>query len=269
MHTPLCKHASGLPGEYAGVAERRGLRGVIVTCHSPMPGGYSAEVRMAPEQFPTYLSMIEAAADEWSGRMEILPGLESDYVPGMEGWISELHQSAEFHHVLGSVHPQVREYRERFYNGNDWEYQLTYFRHLAEAAETGLFDTLAHPDLIKNEFPKAWDLELVMPHICDALDRIAASGCAMELNTSGLMKRIPEMNPGREILGEICSRGIPVVIGADAHIPTRAGDRYIEALEILREVGFSHVSGFRERIRFDVPISGAVASLRPEALVNV
>ena len=261
MHTPLCKHASGMPGEYAAVAERRGLKGVIVTCHSPMPDGYSADARMRPDEFPAYLKLVETAAVEWEGCQEILVGLESDYAPGMEGWLRELHNRARFHHILGSIHPQVHEYRERYFTGDLLEYQKLYFRHLAEAAETGLFDTLSHPDLIKNETAVAWHLDELMPRIHESLDRIAATGCAMELNTSGLMKCIPEMNPGPEILAEILERGIPVVIGADAHQPSRVGDHYIEALKMLRGIGFTQVSGFRERQRFDVPIGQALASL--------
>lgn len=262
MHTPLCRHASGLPGEYAAVGERRGLKGVIVTCHAPMPDGYSADVRMRPDEFSTYVAMVGAAAAEWAGRQEVLLGLESDFVPGMEDWVRELHGKADFHHILGSVHPQVREYRARFFTGDALDYQRVYFRHLAEAAETGLFDTLSHPDLIKNE-TAPWKLEMVIDDVRAALDRIAATGCAMELNTSGLMKRIPEMNPGPVILREMAERGIPVVIGADAHVPERAGDRFAEALGMLREAGFSHVSGFRERRRFDVPVEVAQASLVP------
>ena len=141
-------------------------------------------------------------------------------------------------------------------------YQKTYFTHLAEAAETGLFDTLSHPDLIKNESPAKWHLEEILPHVRECLDRIAETGCAMELNTSGLMKRVPEMNPGPEILFEMRYRDIPVVIGADAHVPERAGDRFVEALENLRAAGYETVSGFRERQRFDVPIEDALASLK-------
>ena len=261
MHTPLCKHASGLPGEYAAVAEQRGLKGIIVTCHCPMPDGYSSHVRMDGEQFEEYLDLIAEAARIWAGRQEVLVGLESDFVPGMEDWVRRLHERTEFHHILGSVHPQIGEYRRRFYHGDALEYQKLYFHHLADAAETGLFDTLSHPDLIKNEFADTWELERILPKIRESLDRIAASGCAMELNTSGLLKRISEMNPGPQILVEMCERQIPVVIGADAHIPDRAGDHFVEALALLQTAGYSHVSGFRERKRFEVRIEAAVASL--------
>ena len=91
-------------------------------------------------------------------------------------------------HVLGSIHYQVGDYRKLFYTGDVFSYQELYFDHLALSAESGLFDTLAHPDLIKNESPADWDFERLRPVIERALDRIAATGVAMELNTSGVQK---------------------------------------------------------------------------------
>ena len=39
-HTPLCKHAFGEPEEYAAMALRRGLKGIIFTCHCPLPDNF-------------------------------------------------------------------------------------------------------------------------------------------------------------------------------------------------------------------------------------
>jgi histidinol-phosphatase (PHP family) len=130
------------------------------------------------------------------------------------------------------------------------------------AAESGLFDTLAHPDLVKNVAPKEWHLERVLLVIRQALDRIAATGVAMELNTSGLLKAIPEMNPGLEILQEMQQRNIPVVIGADAHVPERVADNYDTALDMLKNAGYSEINFFLERKRQPVPIDLARRSLR-------
>jgi histidinol-phosphatase (PHP family) len=260
-HTPLCQHAVGEPTEYAAMAQERGLKGLIVTCHCPMPDGYSAHVRMAPEEFDTYVDLVNRTTTEWRGKVDVLLGLESDYLPGGEKWLKELHARADFHYILGSVHPQIHEYRALYYNGDNVTYQRTYFTHLAQAAETGLFDSLAHPDLIKNESPRDWDLERMMPHIQKCLDRIAATGVAMELNTSGDLKAISEMNPAPDILREIHRRGIPVVLGADAHLPKRVGDRYEKALSLLQKIGFETVSCFRERKRYEIPIPRAMRSL--------
>ena len=262
MHTPLCGHAIGYPGEYAAVAERRGFKGIIVTCHAPMPDGYSSHIRMGIEEFDQYIALVQEAAEEWRGRVDVLLGLESEYVPGYEDWIRELHQRAHFHHVLGSVHQHAGEYLNEHFRGSWLDFQRTYFRHLAEAAETGLYDTISHPDLVKNQNAAEWKRERVMDDIRQALDRIAATGTAMELNTSGKNKAVREMNPGPEILAEMHKRGIPVVIGADAHEPRRVGDLYAEALGNLRVAGYEEVSYFVDRQRRSVPIADALASLR-------
>jgi len=261
-HTPLCKHATGEPEEYAAAAERRGLKGVIVTCHCPLPDGISADVRMAPEQFEAYVEMVARARAAWEGRVDVRLGLESDYYPGVESWLEKLHARVPLHHVLGSVHYHVSAYRQRYFRGNDFAYQQLYYDHLARSAESGLYDTLAHPDLIKNDAPDEWLFPRIRPFIERALDRIAATGVAMELNTSGANKSLPEMNPGLTQLGMMHERGIPVVIGADAHGPARVGDRFDEALRMLREVGYDEVSFFLERQRQDIPIEIALASLK-------
>lgn len=264
-HTPLCKHAVGDPAEYAAVAEQRGLKGIIITCHAPLPDGLGIDHRMAPEDFGRYVDLVAAAREAFAGRVDVRLGLESDYFPGIERWAEKLHARAPLHHVLGSVHMQVTHYRAKYFTGDFLAYQRTYFEHLAESAETGLFDTLAHPDLVKNEAPHEWDFGRILPDIQRALDRIARTGVAMELNTSGLNKALPEMNPGPRMLALILERGIPVVIGADAHRPGRVADRYEDALRLLGEMGFNTVSLFLDRRRREVPIAEALASLRPAA----
>lgn len=264
-HTPLCKHAVGDPAEYAAVAEQRGLKGIIITCHAPLPDGLGIDHRMAPEDFGRYVDLVAAAREAFAGRVDVRLGLESDYFPGIERWAEKLHARAPLHHVLGSVHMQVTHYRAKYFTGDFLAYQRTYFEHLAESAETGLFDTLAHPDLVKNEAPHEWDFGRILPDIQRALDRIARTGVAMELNTSGLNKALPEMNPGPRMLALIRERGIPVVIGADAHRPSRVADRYEDALRLLGEMGFNTVSLFLDRRRREVPIAEALASLRPAA----
>ncbi len=261
-HTTLCKHAIGTPADYARVAANRGLRGIIFTCHCPLPDGISHAVRMQPHEYEAYVDLVASAREQFEGRVDVRLGLESDFYPGVEPWLEKLHARVPLHHVLGSVHTQVPDYRGRYFNGDFFDYQKTYFEHLAQAAETGLYDTLAHPDLVKNESPREWLLARIEPHIERALDRIAKTGVAMELNTSGVNKSLPEMNPGPRILELIRRRGIPVVIGADAHRPERVGDGYDVALRQLESLGFNEVSFFLDRKRQTVAIADALASLR-------
>ncbi|MCA9139986.1 MAG: histidinol-phosphatase [Planctomycetales bacterium] len=260
-HTPLCKHADGDPTEYAAVAESRGLKGLHVTCHNPLPGGFSAAVRMAESEFDTYIDLVAQTTDQWKGRVDVRLGLEADYVEGFEAYLEKQLASADFHFVLGSVHPQIGEFRDRYWQDDLVEVQRIYFDLLAKSAETGLFDSLAHPDLIKNFTSEAWDPVSMLDVIRPALDRIAKTGVAMELNTSGVNKRISEMNPFPEMLREMHDRKIPVTLGADAHTPSRVADGYETAMELLKTVGYTEVNFFLGRQRQTVAIDDALGSL--------
>ena len=247
MHTPLCKHAIGEPSEYVRHGCDIGLKGVIFTCHSPMPDRWSHAVRMEPRQFEEYVRLIDEARDSAPEGFEVRLGMESDWFPGMESWLQELHARAEFHYILGSVHWHVPEYRAAFWKGDILAFQRQYFDHLAESAESGLFDSLAHSDLVKNAEPDAYQFDRIRDDIARALDRIAATGVAMEINTSGLNKIYPEMNPGPQMLEMMCQRGIRVVIGSDAHQPERVGDDFGQALEHLADAGYREVQVFENR----------------------
>ena len=118
MHTPLCKHARGEPEDYAAVAQRRGLKGIVVTCHNPTDDGWSPTVRMSADELDDYVALVERARVAWQGRVDVRVGMETDYIPGMEAWLEDLHGRADFNHVLGSVHPHLKDYKERFFAGD-------------------------------------------------------------------------------------------------------------------------------------------------------
>jgi histidinol-phosphatase (PHP family) len=263
MHTPLCKHARGEPEEYAAAGAARGLAGIIFTCHNPGPTPeWSHQVRMGIEQFDEYIALVGRAKEAWNGRFDIHLGLECDYLPGLEEWLKGLLDRADFHHVIGSIHPQLSYYRDAFDNGDPLAFQRTYYSHLAQSAESGLFDTLAHPDLVKIVYAEQWRPDRLRDDIRRSLDRIAATGVAMELNTSGLNKRVREMNPHPAMLAEMRARDIPVVLGSDAHEPGRVAADFLSALDFLEEAGYTAVSFFLERKRQDVDLTAARESLR-------
>ncbi len=265
MHTPLCKHAWGEPEEYAEQGVRAGLKGIIFTCHCPMPDGFWPTVRMADSEFDTYVEIVTRAAKAFEGRLDVRLGIESEFFPGMEPWIEKLHQRAPFDYVLGGVHWQAREYLGKFETGTIEAFRKCYFNHLAASAESGLYDCLAHPDLVKNYHPDSWCLAIVKGNIGSALDRIAKTGVAMELNTSGLNKSYSEMNPGLEMLRMMAERQIPIVIGSDAHRPHRVGEHFMTALSNLQEAGYDQVSYFLQRQRIDLKISAVQASIKKSA----
>ena len=259
-HTPLCRHSVGEPEAYAQVAHERNLAGLTLTCHGPTPREWGHCMRR--DEWNQYLRICARARAAYAGRVDVKTGIECDFLPSLTSYWREFLPRYELSHVLGSVHPQVADYRKQYWNGDPFDYQKQYFKLLAQAAETGLFDTLSHPDLVKNTVSDDWDLETILPFIEKQLDRIAETGIAMELNTSGLNKNIPEMNPAPAILRAMRTRQIPVVVGADAHVPERVGADFEDALDLLETCGYSEVSFFVDRKRREVTIDAAKNSLK-------
>ncbi|MFC1960299.1 histidinol-phosphatase [Chloroflexota bacterium] len=263
MHTHLCQHAYDQPTDYAQQAAARGLKGIVFTCHNPTENNaFEPGVRMRVDQFEEYVQLIEATRQQWQGRVDVRLGLESDYFPGHEDWLAELYDRAEFDYILGSIHPQLLGYWRPYHNGDPVAFQRTYFEHLAMSAESGLFDCLGHPDQIKNVPPTEWSLDRIMPDIIRALDRIAATGVAMELNTYGLHRQIKEMHPAPAMLVAMKKRDIPIVLGSDAHNAQRVAADFENALDLLTATGYTTVTYFLKRQRHTVALDTARASLR-------
>ena len=268
MHTPLCKHAWGEPEEYCAQAVKAGLKGIIFTCHCPMPDGFWPSVRMSEGEFDLYVSLVQRAKAAYAGKLDVCLGIESEFFPGYEKYIEGLHQRVEFDYCLGGLHWQAKEYLGKYEQGTIEGFRRTYFEHLAVSAETGLYDCLAHPDLVKNYHPDSWCFAIIKNTVAGALDRIARTGVAMEINTSGLNKSYSEMNPGNEMLRMMAERKIPVVIGSDAHRAQRVGEHFVTALNNLAEAGYEHVSYFKKRARIDLKISDVISSIKKAADAN-
>ena len=63
------------------------------------------------------------------------------------------------------------------------------------------------------------------------------------------------MNPGSEMLSMMASRGIPLVIGSDAHVPDRVGSEFISALELAGASGYREVQMMWGRRRHPAVLS--------------
>jgi histidinol-phosphatase (PHP family) len=124
----------------------------------------------------------------------------------------------------------------------------TYFTWLGEAAASGMFDILAHPDLVKH-----WGRERPWPdkdlrfYYDLAMEQIAESGVAVELSTAGLRKPVGEMYPDRAFLEMVVDAGNPIALSSDAHTPEQLGFEYEQALELLDAVGVTEIAVFERR----------------------
>src|SRR5271167_2495805 len=191
-------------------------------------------------------------------------GIEADFVPGAEDRMANLLEARPFDYVIGSVH-FVREGAVDMDDYSVWdtgksaeEIWRRYFQTLGESARSGLFDVLAHPDLVK-----MWGGERPRPegdlrrYYDLAMDGIAESGIAVELSTAGLRKRAGEMYPAPAFLAMCVEAGAPVALSSDAHRPEDVGADYDQALELLDSLGVGELCVFEERVRRLEPIGAS------------
>jgi histidinol-phosphatase (PHP family) len=257
MHTPLCKHAVGTPVEYARYAAATGLAEICFTDHAPAPDGFDAECRMTLDQYPEYRTAVAGAAQ--TPGLRVLCGIEADYYAGAADFLRDWLAAQSFDLVLGSVH-YIHDWAfddekkaaqwDRADLAATWE---TYFRLVAQMADTRLYDVVGHLDLPKKFGHRISDsllLELAQP----ALDRIAEADMAIELNTGGLRKPVQEIYPAPPLLARACERDIPISFGSDAHAPQQVGSGFDRAIALARRAGYTCRSSFRQRVRTLVPL---------------
>jgi histidinol-phosphatase (PHP family) len=196
-------------------------------------------------------------------------GVECDFVPGAEDRTASLLEARDFDYVVGSVH-FVGEAAVDHEGWDAWERQgdadevwRRYFEALAECARSGLFDVLAHPDLVK-----VWGRGRPLPerdprHFYEpAVEAIAEAGMAVEISTAGLRKPVGEIYPARSFAEMCVEASAPFALSSDAHLPEQVGFGYERALELLAELGVEEICVFERRRRRLAPLPTGVSENR-------
>jgi histidinol-phosphatase (PHP family) len=251
---------------YRTVAEERGIAELGVSEHV-----YRFEQALDVWRHPFWLSNAHDDLDEYCvfvrERTDLRLGIEADFVPGGEDRMANLLDARDFDYVIGAIH-FLREDALDMDDYSVWasgqrpeEIWRRYFQTLGEAARSGLFDILAHPDLVK-----VWGGERPRPegdlrrYYELAMDGIAEGGIAVEVSTSGLRKRAEELYPAPAFLQMCLEAGAPVALSSDAHRPQDVGADYQRALELLKDVGVAEVCVFEHRVRRLEPIGADALS---------
>jgi histidinol-phosphatase (PHP family) len=248
---------------YRSVASERGIAELGVSEHI-----YRFEQALEVWRHPFWLPYAHDDLDEYCSfvreQTDLRLGIEADFVPGAEDRMANLLEARAFDYVIGSVH-FVREGAVDMDDYSVWdtgkgaeEIWRRYFQTLGESARSGLFDVLAHPDLVK-----MWGGERPRPegdprrYYELAMDGIVESQIAVELSTAGLRKRAAEMYPAPAFLAMCVEAGAPVALSSDAHRPEDVGADYEQALELLDSLGVGELCVFDQRVRRLEPIGAS------------
>ena len=258
---------------YRVAADERGIAELGVSEHV-----YRFRQALEVWRHPFWERYAHDDLDEFCGfvreQTDLRLGVEADFVAGAEDRMANLLEARDFDYVVGSVH-FLREGAVDMDDYSVWdtavggghsveEVWLRYFQMVAESARSGLFDIIAHPDLVKywspadpahpghHERRPAGDPRRYYEPTVEAF---AEAGVAVELSTAGLRKPAGEMYPAPAFLAMCVEANVPVALSSDAHRPEEVGADYARALELLDALGVRELCLFERRARRLEPIS--------------
>ncbi len=232
--------------EYIEVAIKNGTKYFGFSDHAPMD--YDLKYRMSLKEKDSYENDVRNLRKKYENQIEILLGYEVDYLP-------KYHEksvlNADVDYLIGSVHfldhwgfdnPEfIREYESRDID-DIWK---EYFTQIEFMAKSGLFDIVAHLDLMKVfKFLPQTDIKTLALNTIKAIKK---SNMVVEINSAGYRKPINEAYPSREIL-ELCYEyEVDITFGSDAHKPNQVGLNSDKMLDFARSIGYEKCAIFKNR----------------------
>ena len=171
---------------------------------------------------PTAASCARRPTSSWASRPTSSPGREDR--------MANLLERRDWDFVVGSVH----FLRDRSLDTEDYsvwgagesaeKVWRRYFETVAESALSGLYDIVAHPDLVKVWGDRAPRPERDLRYFYEpAVEAFAEAGVAVEVSTAGLRKPVGEIYPARPYLEMVLDAGCPIALSSDAHVPSQLG----------------------------------------------
>ena len=253
-HTPLCQHAAGPMEAYVERAIELHLTTVGFSCHNPLPGGLGANVRMREAELDYYVRRVHELQFQYRGRIEILLGLEMDFVPHCLDYLTAQVGRYPWDYLIGSVH-----YLDPACQLGAWSRQLPfdaaeqyrrYFSLIRQLVRSGLCDIVGHLDVPKRSgrhLPGTAEDDLER-----TLQEIKRTNVAIEINTSGHRHADlsePGPYPAWPVVKHIIELGIPLVVNSDAHAPEHVGLEFPATAQKLWRLGCRQLARFQQRHR--------------------
>ncbi len=263
VHTKRCGHGEGSAEEFVDVASARGIDVLTFTEHLPLPTDLdpARDYSMPENELVSYQAEIAELASLTcviEERIRVLTGIEADWLPDRPDHVRRLLASNAYDVVLGSVHflgdwafddPALLARWDDVDVDATWE---RYFELLADAARSGQFDVMAHPDLVKKFGHRpGFDPRELYEATASAF---ADAGVAIEVSTAGLRKSVGELYPGSDFLAACARASVPATVGSDAHRPEEVGFAVEVARQALQAAGYDHVVYFERREPKEYPL---------------
>ena len=268
VHPDYSIDAEGSVEDFCEAALQRGLQEIAFTthldtdmttddCHVVVRG--KRVDTLSGEWLENYEATIRAAHDTYKEKgLQVLLGVEVDYIDDLESLLPEQFYSADFDIVLGSTHlinhsaiSAGDRAEDTFKRYSLEELGEVYYTRLLRAIETGLFDIMAHLDLYRRfgeVFYGEGIRDIWKPYLKDLADGMKRHNVGFEVNTSPLRAGHDDPMPEENIIRALKRAGVSnVTTGSDAHRPSDVGAGIVEVTHLLKKVGYSTITTFNHR----------------------
>ena len=216
---------------------------------------------MAEWEHDFYIEDVERCRRRYASDIVIRLATEADFIPGHEQALERILGAYDWDYVIGSVHFMGEwgfddsRYVAEFGRRNVDALYGEYFELVGASAETGLFDTIGHSDLIK-KFGHRPTVDQASAYARLA-ERLSRAGVCVEVNTGGLRKPVGEMYPHLDLLRAYRAAGVPVTFGSDAHAPGEVAADLSSACALMRDAGYTEYTKYAGRRRTAVRLQPA------------
>jgi histidinol-phosphatase (PHP family) len=262
VHTDLSPDSDVPIDVYAALAVELGIAELAITDHVDFdPRDPAFEYASFEDRERT----VRDAAERWADRgVAIRFGAELTYNTSWEADVREHLARYRYDFTIGSVHdwpgsPYPRNRVGRWVAGRSLDEVVgPYFDQVRAAAQSGLFDTIGHLDVVKRYLhPHVLPADLAdRPELLEpSLSALVESGTALEVNTSGLRHPVRETYPAAATVQRYRELGgTQVTAGSDAHRSDWLAWGLDEGYRILAQADFADLAFGRGQDRVAIAL---------------
>lgn len=265
-HTFFCD-GTDAPEVYVLKAIELGLISYGFSSHAPVP--FDVKWCMDIQRRFDYTDEIRKLKEKYASQLDILLGMEVDYIPGKAGINQNYIQDLKLDFSVGSVHLVDFEDEQTpweidgphqvfarglnsVFGGNVKKAVERYFELTKQMLSEATPTVLGHVDKIKMH-------NTVVPYfseeehwykeqITDLIKFIKQSGVVVEINTRGMYKgKTSEPYPSYWIIKSLNKASVPLMLNSDCHHPSELVSKFSEVKTKLKQIGVGEMQALTSK----------------------
>ena len=272
LHTSTSTDGHATVAEYCARASELGLAEIAITNHMNLR---TSKYHLTPDTMAEVWLEIQACQARYPD-LTIRLGIEVDYFEDLhEDIAAELPKYADaigrkLDFIMGSAHEMhgvrfasKKQAHKLLVGADPIPIYEKFFALMTQVAITGLFDIVAHPDLIRR-FTGLHSPLVAFDSYRDAalsfIRTLVERNVGIEINVKGLVHPVEDMYPSQQFLVSYLERCAAasqqpiIVMGTDAHWPDHLGTNLDLAARLLQQLRVTEVSTYSQGKRIPFPL---------------